>query len=109
DEWTRARMAELGASGVTTPGATSRALVRRTVSERLADPAMTLRLLACKARDWLRPYPHPLFLPRPGVLAVGAFYVALSLLAVRGLVLAPRRRASLFALAFLVVTMAAHV
>ena len=43
------------------------------------------------------------------VLAVGAFYVLLYALAARGLAIAPRRRASLFALAFLAVTMAVHV
>jgi 4-amino-4-deoxy-L-arabinose transferase-like glycosyltransferase len=104
-----ARLNELAAAGVTSPGAVTRALVRRTISDAAARPAATVLLATRKAWDWLRPYPNPLFWPPPIVLGIGVLYVALYGLAARGLALAPRRGATFFALAFLVASMAAHV
>jgi hypothetical protein len=103
------RLNELAAAGVTSPGAVTRSLVRRTIADAAARPAATTRLLARKAWDWLRPYPNPLFWQRPVVLGIGALYVTLYVLAARGLALAPRRGATLFALTFLFASMAAHV
>lgn len=103
------RLNELAAAGVTSPGAVTRSLVRRTIADAAARPAATARLVAHKVWDWLRPYPNPLFWPRPIVFGIGALYVALYALAARGLALAPRRGATLFALAFLFASMAAHV
>lgn len=116
DGWARetyvllgSRFDELAAAGVTSPGRVTRALVRRTLADALARPGATLRLFARKAWDWLRPYPNPLFWPRTVVLGVGTLYVLLYVLAARGLLLSPRPGASLFALAFLLASMAAHV
>jgi 4-amino-4-deoxy-L-arabinose transferase-like glycosyltransferase len=103
------RLNELAAAGVTSPGAVTRALVRRTLSDAAARPGKTALLAARKVWDWLRPYPNPLFWPWPIVLGIGLLYVVLYALAARGLALAPRRGATLVALAVLVASMAAHV
>jgi Dolichyl-phosphate-mannose-protein mannosyltransferase len=103
------RLNELNSAGVTSPGRITRALARRTFAEAAARPAATIRLLATKAADWLRPYPNPLFWPRTIVFGIGALYAILYFLAARGLLLAPRRGATIFALAFLCASMAAHV
>jgi hypothetical protein len=103
------RLKELNSAGVTSPGRITRALTCRTLTEAAARPAATLRLLARKAADWLRPYPNPNFWSPTVVLGIGALYTIFYLLAARGLLLAPRRGATLFALAFLFLSMAAHV
>lgn len=103
------RLNELVAAGVTSPGEITRALVRRTIAEASARPWAMTRLLGRKVRDWLRPYPNPIFWPRTAVLGIGALYTVLYVLAARGLLLAPRRGATVFAIAFLLASMAAHV
>jgi len=103
------RLGELQAAGITSPGRITRALVQATVADALARPAATARLAAHKLGDWLRPYPNPLFWPPAIVLGVGALYTILYISAVRGLLIAPRRGATVFALAFLFASMAAHV
>jgi hypothetical protein len=109
DRATRARIAQLEASGITTPAAVSRALLRETLADAAARPAWHARLLLHKCWDWLRPYPNPLFWPRSAVVSIGILYAILYALAAVGLVRAPRRGASLFALAVLVLSMGAHV
>jgi Dolichyl-phosphate-mannose-protein mannosyltransferase len=103
------RLNELQAAGVTSPGSITRAFVRATVSDAAARPMRTARLLLHKALDWLRPYPNPIFWPPVVVFGIGAFYAVLYVAAARGLLIAPRRGATLFALAFLAASMAAHV
>jgi hypothetical protein len=103
------RLNELNSAGVTSPGRITRALARRTLAEAAEQPAATIRLLARKIGDWLRPYPNPIFWPRTVVLGIGALYTVLYVLAARGLLLAPRRGATVFAIAFLLASMAAHV
>jgi 4-amino-4-deoxy-L-arabinose transferase-like glycosyltransferase len=109
DRVTRARIAELEASGLSTPAAVSRALLRETYADFAARPAWHLRLLLRKAWDWLRPFPNPLFWPPTVVVGIGAFYAILYGLALWGLVEAPRRGVALFAAAVLLLSMAAHV
>lgn len=103
------RLNELAASGITSPGAVTRALVRRTIAEGIARPGATANLLGHKILDWLRPYPNPIFWPRTVVFGVGALYSLLFFLAAVGLARAPRRGATAFAVAFLLASMAAHV
>jgi 4-amino-4-deoxy-L-arabinose transferase-like glycosyltransferase len=91
------------------PSAKSRYFVRKALEERRADPGGWPRLLWHKAWDWLRPYPSPLFWPPWSVWTVGAIYAAGTILAVAGLVLAPRPGVRLFAVAYLALTMAVHV
>jgi 4-amino-4-deoxy-L-arabinose transferase-like glycosyltransferase len=109
DRVTRARIGELEASGLATPAAVSRALLRETLADGAARPAWHLELLLRKAWDWLRPFPNPLFWPRAVVVGIGAFYAILYGLATLGLAEAPRRGVSLFALSVLALSMAAHV
>jgi 4-amino-4-deoxy-L-arabinose transferase-like glycosyltransferase len=109
DRATRARVAQLEAAGVTTPAGISRALMKETLADAAAHPAAHAELLLRKAWDWLRPYPNPLFWPRLVVCGVGAVYALLYVLAARGLLRAPRRGVSAFALAVLLLSMAAHV
>jgi hypothetical protein len=115
-EWTRAmfsdlarQTAELERRGITSPAGRSRFFIRKAVGERSADPVGWARLLALKAWDFVRPYPNPMFWPRPVVVAVGAFGAALMLLAGLGLSAAGRRGVRVFALLFLAATLAAHV
>jgi 4-amino-4-deoxy-L-arabinose transferase-like glycosyltransferase len=91
------------------PSAKTRYFVRKALEERRADPGSWPRLLAHKIWDWLRPYPSPLFWPPWSVWTVGAIYAAGTILAVAGLVLAPRPGVRLFAVAYLALTMAVHV
>ena len=91
------------------PGRLSRALARAALDERRADMAGTARLLSWKIWDWLRPYPDPRFWPRRVVLAAGAWFSALFVLAAVGFVRADRAGASAFCLAFLAITMLLHV
>jgi len=91
------------------PSAKSRYFVRQTFKERRGDPAAWSRLLLRKTWDWLRPHPNPLFWPAWAVWSVGAFYSAVTLLAVVGLVGAPRPGVRFFSLVFLAITMTAHV
>jgi 4-amino-4-deoxy-L-arabinose transferase-like glycosyltransferase len=91
------------------PSAKSRYFIRKALEERRADPGGWPRLLWHKAWDWLRPYPSPLFWPPWSVWTVGAIYAAGTILAVAGLVLAPRPGVRLFALVYLALTMAVHV
>ncbi|HYV40824.1 MAG TPA: glycosyltransferase family 39 protein [Thermoanaerobaculia bacterium] len=114
--WNEAASADLDrqtrtieAAAPRSPSAKSRYFVRKTFEERRGDPAVWFRLLLRKAWDWLRPYPSPLFWPAWAVWSVGAFYSALTLLAVVGLVRAPRPGVRSFSLVFLAMTMTAHV
>ncbi len=91
------------------PGRLSRALFSAALAERLADPAGGARLLAWKARDWLRPYPDPRFWGPAVVVALGAYFTLLGLAAAVGLSRADRRGARTFALAFLAITFAFHL
>ena len=91
------------------PGRLSRALTSVAAAERLADPGGTVRLLAWKTWDWLRPYPDPRFWPRSAVLAVGAYMAALFLCAGIGFARAPRTGVSVFCLVLLAATMLFHV
>lgn len=103
------RIADLRAAGFAGSGDISRQLVRETIANSLSEPARTARLYARKIWDWLRPYPNPMFWPSSVVLGVGALYSVLYVLAARGLWIAPRRGAALFALGILVLSMAVHV
>ena len=91
------------------PGRLSRALFSAALAERLADPAGGARLLAWKARDWLRPYPDPRFWRPAPVVALGAYFALLYLAAAVGLASADRRGARTFALVFLAITFAFHL
>src|SRR5260221_2460847 len=114
--WSAARSANLErqtgaveAAAGRSPSAKTRYFVRKALEERRADPSGSARLLAHKVWDWLRPYPSPLFWPPWAVWTVGAIYTAGTLLAVSGFFFAPRPGVRLFALAYLVLTMAVHV
>jgi 4-amino-4-deoxy-L-arabinose transferase-like glycosyltransferase len=91
------------------PARRSRALAALAITERLRDPADTLSLYAHKTLDWLRLGPNTLVWPAGPSRAVGAIYGAGALLAVLGLVRAPRPGVRTFILLFLVVTMAVHI
>ena len=114
--WSAAMFADLDrqtraveAAAPRSPSAKSRHFLRRTFEERRGDPAGWARLLVRKTWDWLRPYPNPLFSPAWIVWTVGIFYAALTLLAAVGLAASSRSGVRAFSLAFLLVTMAAHV
>lgn len=116
DEWSdetyalvARRIDGLRSRGIASPGAVSNELVRERLAAMAARPRAALRLLLRKCLDWLRPYPNPMFWPRSVVLVVGGLYVVLTALAVLGLIMAPRRGVMVFALAFLALSMAAHV
>ncbi|MEP6801133.1 MAG: hypothetical protein ABJC07_04295 [Acidobacteriota bacterium] len=113
--WSRAMFASLdsqtaalAASGRTSPRQRSRYFFSKAVAERSAAAGWA-RLLLRKAWDFTRPYPNPLFWPRPVVFAVGAAGTAATLLAVAGISGARRRGVRNFALCVLAVTFAAHV
>ncbi len=91
------------------PAALSRHFVRKTLEERGSDLAGWGLLLARKAWDWLRPYPHPLFWPPWVLWTVGTIHALVMVVAVRGLARAHRRGVMAFALAYLAITMAVHV
>ncbi len=91
------------------PGRLSRALFSAAMSQRLADPAGSVRLLAWKAGDWLRPYPDPRFWPRGAVVALGAYFTLLALFAAVGFLRAERRGARAFCLVFLAATLGFHL
>jgi hypothetical protein len=91
------------------PGRLSRALTAAALEERRDDPVGTVRLLAWKAGEWLRPYPDPRFWPLPAVVAVGAYTVALWIFFAVGCARARRTGARRFALMFLAATMLLHV
>jgi 4-amino-4-deoxy-L-arabinose transferase-like glycosyltransferase len=103
------RLSDLRAAGIASPGAISRALRQEVLARISSEPVWAARLYLRKLWDWLRPYPNPLYWPRTVVFGIGALYTIFYLLAARGLLLAPRRGATLFALAFLFLSMAAHV
>lgn len=105
EQQTRAVEAATGGS----PTALSRHFLRKTLEERSADRTGWARLLLRKSWDWLRPYPHALFWPPWVVWVTGAVYVALTALAIRGFVLAPRPGVRLFVLAYLATTLISHV
>src|SRR5262249_52409084 len=109
DRVTRDRIRELETSGLATPAAVSRALLRETLADAARRPSWHLELLLRKTWDWLRPFPNPLFGPRAVAVGIGAFYALLYGLAFLGLAEAPRRGVSLFALSVLALSMAAHV
>lgn len=100
---------ELERAGKASPASRSRAFFRRALEERKGKPAEWARLMLRKAWDWLRPYPSPLFWPRSVVLAVGALYTLLFVLAAVGLATAPRPGVRAFVLVAAALTMAAHV
>jgi len=115
-QWSQAMFANLerqtraiDASSGGSPAAKSRYFVHKTLEERRGDPAGWARLLLRKAWDWLRPYPNPLFWPARAVWTVGALYAVITILAVVGLVVAPRPGVRLFVLAYLAITLALHV
>ena len=91
------------------PARRTSAFLRMTIAERRAHPDRTLPLLFHKTWDWLRPYPSSLFWPPWVVWATGLLYGALMLLAVIGGIASPRRGVLFFTLAYLALTMAAHV
>lgn len=99
----------LDRAGRSSPAERSRYFLRKALSERTGDPAGWARLLLLKSWDWLRPYPRPWYWPAWVVTGLGAFYTALTVLAAVGWLAAERRGAALFALAVLVISMAAHV
>jgi hypothetical protein len=109
DQLTRDWFAELQKSGEMSPARRTSAFLRMTIAERRAHPDRTLPLLFHKTWDWLRPYPSSLFWPPWVVWATGLFYGALMLLAVIGGIASPRRGVLFFTLAYLALTMAAHV
>ncbi|HEY6928365.1 MAG TPA: glycosyltransferase family 39 protein [Thermoanaerobaculia bacterium] len=109
DRLTRDRFAELQESGEMSPARRTGAFVRMTLAERRARPDRTLPLLFHKTWDWLRPYPSPLFWPPWVVWATGLLYGALMLLAVIGGIASPRRGVLFFTIAYLALTMAAHI
>ncbi len=101
--------AALAAAGRTSPKERSRYFFAKGFAERSGDPAGWARLLLKKAQDFARPYPNPLFWPRPVVLGVGAAGTAATLLAFFGLAAARRGQVRNFALCVLAVSLAAHV
>ena len=101
--------ARLAREGRTSVSDRSRYFVAKTFAERAQDPAGWARLLLRKAWDFVRPYPSPLFWPRPLVAAVGAVESIVMVLAAVGLAGEGRRGVRAFSLAFLAVTLAAHV
>lgn len=104
-EWIAALPAEVRNS----PGRLSRALFSDALAERRADPRGTLRLLAWKSWDWLRPYPDPRFWPVAAVVILGLYFTALFVCAALGLAKAERRGAGRLCLLFLALTMLLHV
>jgi 4-amino-4-deoxy-L-arabinose transferase-like glycosyltransferase len=104
-----ARIAALPPEVRASPGRLSRALFRAALEQRAADPRGTLRLLAWKAWDWLRPYPDPRFWPPALVVAGGAYFTALYAAAAVGLARASRPGVRLFVLVFLAVTLLFHL
>jgi len=74
-----------------------------------SHPRAEARLLADKLGDWLRPWPDPLFHPRPAVAAFGALETALFAAAALGLFRCRRRGAAGFAIGVLALSTAAHV
>jgi hypothetical protein len=116
DRWMRAfdadmrrRLAEMEREGSASPAERSRAFFAAAVAERRENPGGWGKLMAWKARDWLRPYPDPMFWPATVVVGATAEYVALFALAAVGLLRAQRTGVRGFVLAFLAVTMLAHV
>ncbi len=105
----RERIAALPAEVRSSPGRLSRALFSAALAERRANPRGTLRLLAWKSWDWLRPYPDPRFWPRSAVVILGLYFTALAACAIVGLATAERRGGRAFCLLFLAVTMLLHV
>ena len=109
DEDMRRRTEMLDRTGRGSPAGRSRAFAAQALAERRRDPAGWAKLFFQKAWDWLRPYPNPLFWPRPAVLAAAAYNVVLYGLAAVGLAAARRRGVRAFTLAFLAVTLVSHV
>lgn len=105
----RDRLASIERSGADTPGRRSAAFAHMAIEDARADPGASLRLLALKAWQWVRPWPTPWFWPRPVVAAIGALYILLYAAAAPGLWRAPRRGVAAFCFAVLVVSMVAHV
>lgn len=114
--WSRAmfadleeRTAELARNGRMSPSARSRYFFREAIRERSGDPAGWARLLLRKAADFVRPWPNPLFWPKPVVAAVGGVGAAVTVLAAIGMTVPARPGVRVFCLAFLAVTLAVHV
>ena len=83
--------------------------MRLALSELAADRARAANLYLRKVWEWWRPYPSPLYWPRPAVLGAGLWNVGLYVLGGIGLARARRRGAALFALGFLCVAMLFHI
>ena len=109
DRETKARVARLEAEGNTSPARRSAGLASMAIAESLADPSGSLRLLALKAWQWVKPYPTVWFWPPAVVVGVGLLYVTLDVLAARGWFRASRRGVALACLLVLAVSMASHV
>jgi len=92
-----------------TPRERSGGFARMGLEAMRADPPAAARLIARKAWQWLRPYPTAWLWPAWVVVATGAAYLALDLLAARGALRSPRRGVALFCLAVLALSMAVHV
>jgi hypothetical protein len=103
------RLSDLKAARIASPGGISRSLRQDAFTRIASEPVWATRLYLRKVWDWLRPYPNPLYWPRTVVFGTGVLYTILYVMAARGLLLAPRRGATLFALAFLLASMTAHL
>jgi hypothetical protein len=102
-------LAQFEREGKTSPGQRSAAYARLAIEESRADPSESARLFARKAWHWVRPYPTPWYWPAPVVAAIGVLYAGLYLVGARGMLRAPRRGATAFCAAVLLLSMAAHV
>ncbi len=105
----RRRLADIERDGERTPSQRSGAFARMAIDESLADPAGSIRLVALKAWQWLRPYPTPWFWPTRIVVGVGILYGALYVLAARGFARSPRRGVAAFCAGLLVLSMVVHL
>ena len=105
----KARIGRVDSSGTFRPGERSALFARMAVEEMRADPAGEARLLVEKTWQWIRPYPTPWFWPAFVVIAIGALYTILYVLAGIGLATADRRGVAAFCVALLAISMAAHV
>lgn len=117
DRWVQESSQEIAAGwDRTIPGVRDANPARRSAAFRRAalewirrHPGEEARLLARKALDWVRPWANPLVWGLPLAAASGLDYALLFLCTGVGLWTAPRRGASAFAIALLLVSAAVHV